>query len=431
MKNLLKRNWIFFLASFLLVGTYLNWPVQSQSFPTGSQVGLSHRAFYVEAQDALRFKIFNSAGTGSDQQIKLSLRFRRKSDPNREHLVTRIITPGNDRGATGVANGTAASWPFGAAAGKTRTFTDATTAGADATTLTSAAGAAFIADDVGKTLSCLAAATACSSLPCQGPAFPTTTYNGTITARTSATEVTVKPDIDVQLTNGTCTIEPPLSSDADGLELGPGWITSLDLNDWQGGSHKRGRLWVEGEINRISHNGHEGVTLIKNYQTPSGHLSWPDGNIAEGALSGRGWYRQVVVTVPAAGADWTQSVPTNAHWRLYTVRAALTTSADAANRGVNVQIDDGAGVITWDAATSTVQTASQVTVYQYSVGGPSGTFTRAALTTIYQLFNLPGGLAVDMPEGFRIRSITTNIDTVATADQWGAIVLGVEEWIDP
>lgn len=310
-------------------------------------------------------------------------------------------------------------------------------------TLTSAT-AAFTALDVGKTITVSTGGTLCpgtgdwgtggpytTQYSCQGPKFPSApgVYQGTIVAFTSSTTVTVKPSFTVDPAGtGTLKIEPVLLADDDGLELGDGWITGVDLNYWQMGAStctlKRGQWFIEAEINRGPFNMHEGETLIKQYIEVSGHLSWPGGNIASGKVDGRGWNRMVVVTQPSAGADFTVTVPTKAHWRLISVRAQLATSATAATRIPSFIIDDGAANIPWVVPLAAFPTASQT--HQFLINPSAGHLAQTYPSgAIIQSLGLPEDY--HMQAGWRFRTSTSSIQA---GDQWSAIVLQVEEWIE-
>lgn len=132
----------------------------------------------------------------------------------------------------------------------------------------------------------------------------------------------------------------------------------------------------------------------------------------------------VAVTAPAAGNDWTVQIgasnlsnPGLGAWRLLSVAFQLATSAAGASRTVQLVMDD-------------------TTVTYYRVGAPGS--QAVSLTEVYAAFEGSTGGGANGPvnhlawaspapvlyPGYRLRSITTNIDV---GDQYSAIALMVEE----
>jgi len=497
----------------------------------------------VSGADSFRIKAWNSwpqaeqVNTSSpycsvagpeNMQAKIVIKFRRKSTPGREVTTTKIITMDNDRGAAGVASAGILALPFGSAALKERTVTDATatmttktissctvatptvcltstahtlTTGdlvyitasnttpvidglwfvtvTDTThfsipmqvtvtgtgtlntskTLTSAT-AAFTIFDVGRNITLSTGGIVCAdetwgvglgpwgttNAACMGPKFPVnTTYQGTIIARASATQVTVKPSMLVNPDGtGVLKIQPVLIADDGSGELGDGWLTGVDINFWNmGGGNcaaRRGQAFFEAEINRGAYNMHQGVTLIKQYLEPSGHLSWPIGNVASGKVDGQGYYRIISTTCTVgtcsagtfadssgttlgAGEDWVLTVPAKTHWKFIGARGVFTTSATVATRQVQFGLDDG--VTTFYSIWSTGSQAASLT-HVYNLAGIGSNFTiTPAAGAIQDYVTIPSGTR--LTAGWRIRPITTAIQA---GDVWSALTVIVEEWIE-
>ena len=119
---------------------------------------------------------------------------------------------------------------------------------------------------------------------------------------------------------------------------------------------------------------------------------------------------------PAAGAEWSETVPTGKVWKLLAVRAALVTSAVAGNRRVSIVIDDGTNII-FAARDESVQAASLTHTYY-------GTLAEArAVADTDHYVQIPDGLW--LAAGYRVRSSTTLIDV---GDNWGAPVFTIEEF---
>src|SRR6516162_1693189 len=80
-----------------------------------------------------------------------------------------------------------------------------------------------------------------------------------------------------------------------------------------------------------------------------------------------GYKRPVAITTPAAGANWTVTVPGGRMWRPIAINATLVTSAAVANRipGIQFQIY---GVTTYVNDNSTAITASTTRTLVYQQG---------------------------------------------------------------
>jgi len=135
-----------------------------------------------------------------------------------------------------------------------------------------------------------------------------------------------------------------------------------------------------------------------------------------GRISGEAaWRRSRIVqavTSPAAGADWSQSVPASHLWGLFAVTATLTTSAVVANRQVRLVLGDGTN--TYASLTApAVQAAYLAHVYSWLLG-----VTPIALG-LQQLAPLP---ELTLPEAWTVGVSTLALDV---GDQWSAIRLGI------
>jgi hypothetical protein len=158
--------------------------------------------------------------------------------------------------------------------------------------------------------------------------------------------------------------------------------------------------------------------LTEGYVDGTGCLAWPPGK-QESSVSGRGVIRSITGTNPAAGAEVSETVPTNARWRPIAVRLTLVTDATVSSRVVTVTLDDGATVYL-QVPSAVAQTASLTN--SYNLGADM--IQIGAITTAI-LIPLPAELY--MPAGHRIRSLTTNLQA---GDNYGAPQLLVEEWIE-
>ena len=160
------------------------------------------------------------------------------------------------------------------------------------------------------------------------------------------------------------------------------------------------------------------ATLLQGYVTDTSRLSWP-GSPIRSSIDGPGVIRSITGTDPAAGAEVSETVPTNARWQLMGLRFVLTTDATVANRQPMILFDDG--VSTFASVTgNNSQAASTATSYY----GQVGTVSVGALTNGLN-FVLPYPLT--LMGGFRVRTQTT---AIVAGDNYGAPILLVEEWIE-
>lgn len=132
--------------------------------------------------------------------------------------------------------------------------------------------------------------------------------------------------------------------------------------------------------------------------------------------------RVVTVNVanPAAGAEWTYTVPPGVVRLLVGACWLLTTSATVANRGVMVELADGANDLLGRWGGNWPEPANSVV--NYSLPAPiAGQVDATGLTTV--LIPVPRGLM--FAAGWVIRSKTTNLQA---ADQHSRVFLQFEEW---
>lgn len=392
----------------------------------GTAGAIPSKAIAVKEEDRVRIKAYASVGTGQDFQTKLVVRFIRANDVTCSIVeAVKILTFGNDRGTT--FSGTGASFPLGDRGGYGRTVSDCNTT-ASSGTVTCTSGA-FASTDIGKAITITGAATACSSAPCQGPSFPSTLYQGVITAVGSGTSVTVFPNAMATQSSNTAVmvIEPRLLA-TDGREMGDGWIIDADMNYWQLNS-RRGQAFFEVEVNRptpaelgisnnYGHNIHHGSTFMRGYLGTSSHLVMGQD---EYQLEGQGYATSVACTDPAAGVEVVCTVPANARWKVKAFRFALVTDGTVASRFVNVRVKDASGNILWDAGANVAQTASLTTIYNVAPGVQQ----QAAIVNLRLQIPIPPDLVLF--QGYTIETFTT---ALVAGDNHAVPFLLVEEWIE-
>lgn len=158
--------------------------------------------------------------------------------------------------------------------------------------------------------------------------------------------------------------------------------------------------------------------LGADYVTASQPLEWPYGRIAN-PLDGRGAMLSNTVTTPAAGADWSFATSGQARTLIRGGTAQLVTAAAVATRQVALIVDDGATTLYTIEAAST-QLAGITQVYSFIPGD-----TLTTLIATQQPVFLPPELVLG--PGWRIRVSTTALQA---ADQWSAIQLFLEQWLE-
>jgi hypothetical protein len=159
--------------------------------------------------------------------------------------------------------------------------------------------------------------------------------------------------------------------------------------------------------------------LISDYVLDQCGLGWPGAQITN-PLDGRGFLRAIVGTDPAAGVEISETVPANARWLFYSMTAQLVTAVAVANRFPNLAFDDGANVY-FRMGNNSAQAASLTRVWIFSA---APTVTQLSGTSLL----IVGAPVIYLLAGHRLRTITENFQA---ADNWGAPVYLVEEWIEP
>lgn len=197
-----------------------------------------------------------------------------------------------------------------------------------------------------------------------------------------------------------------------------GWLTDLSVLV-TGATPQRGQTFVRVDVVR----GMGSVdtvlsTLIQGYVTATKRVAYP-GSIIEDSLTGQGAIRSITGTDPAANVEIAETVPTGARWRLRSLRAQLVTDANAANREVALQVDDGTAVY-FEAASGANQAASLTRQYTFAPQGVRGAAATATSTLV-------ATSDLVLVAGHRINTATTNRQVT---DNWGAPQYVVEEWLE-
>jgi hypothetical protein len=158
--------------------------------------------------------------------------------------------------------------------------------------------------------------------------------------------------------------------------------------------------------------------LCEGYVSNGFHLAWPPGVFLPQG-DGNGALVSVTGTLPAAGAEISETVPANARWELISIVYTLTTSATVANRFTRFVADDGANIFT-EVPQPTAQIASNTFTYNW--------FHGALNTAGSNVSDAPMPLHLTLNPGFRWR---TNTVALQAGDQYSAPQYLVREWIFP
>jgi len=185
------------------------------------------------------------------------------------------------------------------------------------------------------------------------------------------------------------------------------------------GTVRRGQCFVLLELNRGGLVGSDQFTLISNYITSNGRPTfWPGGDLLA-PCEGPGVLRAITGTDPAAGNEFSETVPTNACWRLIGLTATLVNDATVINRFLSLAVEVG-GIIHCRASFDSATTAGQTTVCSWGAGGdPAGGVVGVRSMPLQQPLVLTAGQV--------IRSVT---GILQAGDNWSAPQFLVEEWIE-
>jgi len=205
---------------------------------------------------------------------------------------------------------------------------------------------------------------------------------------------------------------------SDTFLMGASWLLNLQVRA-SAGTPRRGQCLAIVEVVRGGGASAESLgTLLEGYVTDTQRRAWP-GSPLEVSSIPPGVLRSITGTDPAANVEISESVPTNARWRLLALLATLVTDANAANRDVALTIDDGTTVVgRFPAAQNDV--ASQTTRFLWTSGGARIAIAQDRTIVI----PIPD---VWIPDGYRFKTVTTGLQVT---DNWGPPQLWVEELIE-
>lgn len=200
--------------------------------------------------------------------------------------------------------------------------------------------------------------------------------------------------------------------------LGDGWLLSCGVFA-SAGTPRRGHCFAVVDVVRGDNvNATPLCTLLQGYLTDTTRRAWP-GTLLESSVIGPGVLRAIAGTGVGAGVELSESVPTNARWRLLAFFSTLITDVTVTNRDVAMTWDDTLAIVARFPAAQN-HAASLTTRYCWTFGGARAPIAQDRTIII----PIPD---VWLPEGFRIKTVTTNIQA---GDAWATPKLFVEEVIE-
>ena len=216
-----------------------------------------------------------------------------------------------------------------------------------------------------------------------------------------------------------CTWQVPMSSDRsrNGItyQLAEGFLLSLTCGTSTQPGNQRVYAWI-----RLQARGQGVQLLCAGYPTQGRILTWPQATI-DNEAEGAGAIVSVTGTTPGAGAEISETVPSNARWELLSIKYSLTTSATVATRNTSLLADDGSNVFWQGTQSGSGQAASLTYQYCHFPGA-----TQVAGQSVIDIFASPTGL--QLTAGFRLRTNTLNLQA---GDQYTAPQYLVREWLTP
>lgn len=166
-------------------------------------------------------------------------------------------------------------------------------------------------------------------------------------------------------------------------------------------------------------NGDLSIPLLSGFVTQAKGLSWPNTNLQD-LQPGHGHDNSIQITQPAAGAEFTITVPANRLWRIHSVTFTLVTDANPASRLVRLILTHlGTSFIIFPA--STTQAASLSRFHSFLIGA-SG-IPAAVSTTIISTF--PDQIWAAGEDVFESDTVSRQV-----GDQFSVIALNVEEFFE-
>jgi hypothetical protein len=166
--------------------------------------------------------------------------------------------------------------------------------------------------------------------------------------------------------------------------------------------------------------GQPSYMLMADYVTTRMAPAHPNGRVLAPS-EGPGFMRSILVANPPPATDWLLTVPTNARWRPTSAISVLTNDANVGNRTVAALVGVN-GSSTFLSAATENHPANQQSQFTFSAG-------LSFVVPVAGAFQLPwpaNHFLVSATAGY-MQAFTTGYQA---GDQWSAIRVCVEEWLD-
>lgn len=202
------------------------------------------------------------------------------------------------------------------------------------------------------------------------------------------------------------------------FSLGDGWILNLTARA-SAGTPQAGDTFVLVDVIRGS--GAAAVilgTLIGSFVTDVDPAAWP-GSAVVSMGGGQGGLDAIAGADPAAGVEWSITVPAGARWRVRSVTATLVTDATVANREPSI-VFTADGAVVASVPSGVAHVASQTRRYSWFPQSVRG----AGAASLDVIVPIP---ALELRAGDTITSVTT---ALVAGDNWGAPIVYVDRLLD-
>lgn len=202
----------------------------------------------------------------------------------------------------------------------------------------------------------------------------------------------------------------------DAIDVGEGWLLSVAVFA-SSGSPAHGRIWASvGILRGLDVWASQVQILACGYVTISHGPHWPDGD-SESSLQGRGAIRAITGSDPAAGAEVSETVPSGTRWHLTSFGVTLAADGTAANRRPRLKVTDGSSTLFRIPSQADITASETIRIDWIDAGAETS-------DPSHQVALLP--VALHLEAGWTIETDTENLQA---GDDYGAPVIGVEEWI--
>lgn len=167
-------------------------------------------------------------------------------------------------------------------------------------------------------------------------------------------------------------------------------------------------------------NGERVMTLCQGYISRQSGIAYPRVQ-SDSEIGQAGKLELITVADPAAGANFSQAVPTGERWKLIYCRFKLVTSATVATRQVRLQVAPDAGSFPIAFLNEETQTASVTNTYNFSNFGSRISGPNASMT--YPL--IPANIEIPAAG-----TIATSINNIQAGDQLSEIRIYIKKFLE-